>query len=105
MLPPPKLAKMHITANTMESTRPSGPRPNSFNPTCRYCIGPPSTVPSGLTVRYIWPSVHSTNLLVMPNRPQANIQKNAPGPPSVMAIVTPAMFPRPTVADRADERA
>jgi hypothetical protein len=34
-----------------------------------------------------------------------HIQKRAPGPPQWMAMATPAMFPIPTVAERAVERA
>ena len=41
----------------------------------------------------------------MPKNAATIIQNAAPGPPMVMAIATPAMLPRPTVADRAVVRA
>ena len=41
----------------------------------------------------------------MPIRPATIIQKVAPGPPTLTAIATPAMLPRPTVAERAAVRA
>jgi len=45
--------------------------------------------------------VHSTNLDDIPRKPASTIQNAAPGPPSAMAVVTPAILPSPTVADRA----
>ena len=61
--------------------------------------------PSGRTLRYFWPSVHSMNFALMPNRPAAIIHSTAPGPPMPTATATPAMLPSPTVADRAAVRA
>jgi len=37
----------------------------------------------------------------MPRKPATIIQNVAPGPPMEIAIATPAMLPRPTVADSA----
>ena len=37
----------------------------------------------------------------MPRKPTNIIQKVAPGPPVPIAIATPAIFPNPTVAERA----
>ena len=37
----------------------------------------------------------------MPNNAVIHIQKIAPGPPKNIAVATPAMFPVPTVADKA----
>jgi hypothetical protein len=64
-------------------------------------MGPPITVPSGSVPRYFWPSVHSVNFAVMPSRPAQIIQNVAPGPPVDTAMATPAMLPRPTVAESA----
>ncbi len=66
---------------------------------------PPSTFPSGRISRYFWPSVTSVNLAVIPKRPATIIQKVAPGPPTATAIATPAMLPRPTVAESAADSA
>jgi hypothetical protein len=49
--------------------------------------------------------VTSVVFRAMPTKPTTHIQKTAPGPPSAIAIATPPMFPRPTVADSAAERA
>ena len=39
----------------------------------------------------------SKNLVDIPTTALTHIQKMAPGPPTVMAIATPAMLPMPTV--------
>jgi len=49
--------------------------------------------------------VHSANFELMPRKPASTIQKTAPGPPIPSATATPAMFPRPTVADSAADSA
>ena len=41
----------------------------------------------------------------MPTNPMTHIQKIAPGPPSAIAVATPAIFPVPTVADMAVNKA
>ena len=64
-------------------------------------MAPPITRPSSRTSRYFWPRVHSTNFADMPNSPAKTIQNVAPGPPTDTATATPAMLPRPTVADNA----
>ena len=64
-------------------------------------MGPPEPTPSGPMRRYIWLSVHSANLLLMPKKPAMIIQMIAPGPPTLTAMATPAMFPKPIVADNA----
>ena len=63
------------------------------------------TRPSGLVSRYFWPSVHSVNFDDMPRNPAMIIQKIAPGPPRLTAMATPAMLPKPTVAESAEESA
>ena len=45
------------------------------------------------------------NFEVIPRKPITTIHSTAPGPPIPIAIATPAMFPSPTVADRAVESA
>ena len=50
-------------------------------------------------------SVTSVVLRAMPAMPIIHIQKIAPGPPKAIATATPPMFPNPTVAERAAERA
>ena len=68
-------------------------------------IGPPLGS-SGLSVRRnSIDRVTSVVLRAMPARPTTHIQNTAPGPPSAMATATPPMLPRPTVAERAAERA
>ena len=51
--------------------------------------------------RYLTPRVHSTNFDDIPKSPAIIIQKVAPGPPIATATATPAILPRPTVADKA----
>lgn len=63
------------------------------------------TDPSSWISRYFTPSVHSTNFVHMPSTPARIIQNVAPGPPMTTAAPTPAMLPRPTVPDTADDRA
>ena len=53
-------------------------------------MGPPLTSPVGEIFLYFTPSVHSTNLVVMPNSPATIIQNVAPGPPTAMATATGA---------------
>ena len=68
-------------------------------------MGPPEIWPSSRGTRYFWPSVHSANLLLIPRSPASTIQKTAPGPHRETATATPAMFPRPTVAESAADSA
>ena len=68
-------------------------------------MGPPLTEPSSLTFLYINPSVADTNLADMLKKAMKTIQNTAPGPPKVTAIATPAILPRPIVAERADVKA
>jgi len=49
--------------------------------------------------------VHSANFELMPRKPANTIQKTAPGPPIPTATATPAMLPRPTVAESAADNA
>ena len=45
---------------------------------------------------YNWARVDSMKALLEPNKAISHIQKTAPGPPTVMAVATPARFPVPT---------
>ena len=47
----------------------------------------------------------SENLVTMPKRAETHIQNTAPGPPRMIAPVTPAMLPVPTVDASAVETA
>ena len=47
----------------------------------------------------------SENLVTMPNSAEIHIQNTAPGPPRMIAPVTPAMLPVPTVEASAVETA
>ena len=68
-------------------------------------IMPPRVRPSLSVPLYITDSVPSWYFVHMPIRALTHIQKMAPGPPTVSAMATPAMLPRPTVAAMADARA
>ena len=50
-------------------------------------------------------AVTSAYFVAIPMKPVTHIQKRAPGPPQWRATATPAMFPTPTVAERAVESA
>ena len=62
-------------------------------------MAPPRTVPSSLNLRYLIPSVISANLEAMPKMAAIIIQNRAPGPPTTIAVATPAIFPEPTMAE------
>ena len=104
MLPPMAPKRNNATAKIptmpLENTAPK--RSKAIG---RYLNGPPVTVPSSCTSRYFTPSVHSTNLVHMPSRPATIIQNVAPGPPMTTAAPTPAMLPRPTVPETAEDSA
>ena len=51
------------------------------------------------------PSTFSEKFVIMPKNAATHIQNTAPGPPMMMAVVTPTMLPVPTVAARAVETA
>ena len=55
--------------------------------------------PSSSFVLYLWPSVTSTNFVVMPNIAVIHIQNIAAGPPVHIANATPPIFPVPTAPD------
>jgi hypothetical protein len=62
-------------------------------------------LPSSFTWRNSCARVQLENFAVMPNTATTIIHSTAPGPPVMMATATPAMLPRPTVADSALVRA
>ena len=45
---------------------------------------------------YNWARVDSMKALLEPSRAMSHIQNTAPGPPTVMAVATPAKLPVPT---------
>ena len=47
-----------------------------------------------------WARVHSTKVLTLPKSAITHIQKIAPGPPTTMAVATPARLPVPTLEAR-----
>ena len=57
--------------------------------------------PAESTPLYITASAEVKNLVDIPMRPLIHIQNIAPGPPIEIATATPAIFPIPTVAERA----
>ncbi len=63
-------------------------------------IGPPTCSPLASTSRYCTATTTSAYLVAMPTSAVHHIQNSAPGPPSAMAVATPAMLPVPTVAAR-----
>src|SRR5919106_5504127 len=101
MLPPPSEPAMQQIAKNTARTLPNPAMPFSARPLLRKYIGPPETVPSAYSLRYLTPSVHSANFNDMPIRPAMIIQNVAPGPPIDTAIATPAMLPSPTVPESA----
>jgi hypothetical protein len=64
-------------------------------------MGPPTQSPLSLRSRNLMASTTSEYLVTIPNRADSHIQNTAPGPPTAIAPVTPAMLPVPTVAARA----
>ena len=97
-MPIPKAATAVNTANKIA---------NHFNPRpfSRAYIGPPATVPSGLTTLYFTASTASEYFVAIPKTPVSHIQKTAPGPPAATAVLTPTMLPVPIVAASAVTRA
>ena len=59
-------------------------------------MGPPHQSPFSLRSRYLTASVTSENFVTMPKSADTHIQNTAPGPPKMIAPVTPAMLPVPT---------
>ena len=94
VLPAPRVAN---TVNTAKITASHfQPRPRSM-----VYMGPPTTAPCLLRVRYFTASRASPYLVAMPNTPVSQHQSTAPGPPRAMAVDTPMMLPVPMVAARA----
>ena len=68
-------------------------------------MGPPEIWPLSSTVRNFTARQPSAYLVAMPKKAASHIHRMAPGPPALMAVATPTMFPVPTVAARAVHRA
>ena len=64
-------------------------------------MGPPTHWPLAFFSRYFTATTTSAYLVAMPTSAVIHIQNTAPGPPTAMAVATPAILPVPTVADRA----
>ena len=96
MAPIPKPAKPPNTAKAVASQRQRGPRPFLIA-----YMGPPTHWPLAFFSRYFTATTTSAYLVAMPTRAVIHIQNTAPGPPTAMAVATPAILPVPTVADRA----
>ena len=64
-------------------------------------IGPPTQRPWAFCSRKRTASTTSAYLVAMPTRAVIHIQNKAPGPPTAIAVATPAILPVPTVADSA----
>ena len=75
------------------------------NPFSMVYIGPPAVFPSESVSRYLSARVHSAYFNDVPKNAVIHIQNNAPGPPIKIAVATPAIFPIPTVAANAVDRA
>ena len=69
-----------------------------LSPLSRAYIGPPIIVPSWLFTLYLIARSPSLYLVAIPKKPANQHHSTAPGPPRVMAVATPMMFPVPIVA-------
>ena len=94
MLPIPKPASPPNSANAVASQRQRPPRPLRMT-----YIGPPTCSRLSSTSRYFTASTISEYLVAMPTSAVIHIQNSAPGPPTAIAVATPAMLPVPTVAE------
>ena len=63
-------------------------------------MGPPATAPLSSLVLYLIANKPSAYLVAIPKKAAIHIQKRAPGPPTLIAVATPIIFPVPTVAAR-----
>src|SRR5690606_1777387 len=68
-------------------------------------MGPPWICPDESLPLYIMASVQVKYLVAIPTKAETHIQKMAPGPPMLMAKATPLIFPKPTVAATAEDKA
>ena len=68
-------------------------------------MGPPATAPWASLERYLIANKPSAYLVAIPKNAASHIQNKAPGPPTFMAVATPIIFPVPTVAANAVQRA
>lgn len=96
MLPMPKPAKPPKSAKAVPSQCQCRPRPFLIA-----YIGPPACSPRSSTSRYFTATTTSAYFVAMPTKAVTHIQNSAPGPPTAMAVATPAMLPVPMVADSA----
>ena len=95
MLPMPKPASPPNSAKTVPSHAQRLPSPLRIA-----YIGPPTQRPSASRSRKCTASTTSAYFVAMPTSAVIHIQNTAPGPPSAIAVATPAMLPTPIVAAR-----
>src|SRR5690606_27563077 len=107
MLPPVTVETRSVTQKMPPTTRPTGASfgLDAASPRRTTYIGPPCGSLGSDRSRNSIACVTSVILSAMPITPTTHIQKSAPGPPSEIAIATPAMLPRPTVAESAVDSA
>ena len=104
MLPPVIADKISVTQKMPPMVAPSRP-PAFLNRLSTTYIGPPWGLSGSERSRLNMDCVTSVILSAMPRSPMTHIQKTAPGPPNAIASATPAMLPRPMVAESAAESA
>ena len=100
--PIPKEANPANTAKIIPRIFPSGCH---FNPRERAYIAPPCILPSLFFTLYFTAIKDSAYFVAIPNTPDNQHQRTAPGPPSAIAVPTPTILPVPIVAARAVVRA
>ena len=107
MLPPVTANRISGRQNRPPTQPPARARlgSSSGRPRLATHIVPPCGLSGSCVFRYSIDSVTSKVLIAMPAMPTIHIQNTAPGPPSSTAMATPAMLPRPTVADSAADSA
>jgi hypothetical protein len=107
MLPPVTAEIMTVTQKTYPIHRPRPARDGDIwrRPWLTTNMGPPCGLSGSSVCLYSIDWVTSVILRAIPITPTTHIQKIAPGPPRDIATATPPMFPRPTVAESAAERA
>ena len=105
IFPPVTADTSSVRQKSTPMNLPSPPRPHSLRPLATTNIGPPCGLSGSDVSRKSIDCVTSVLLSAMPTKPTIHIQNTAPGPPIAMAIATPAILPRPTVAESAAESA
>src|SRR3970040_458962 len=107
MLPPVAVETMSVRQKITPTALPTGASAglSLAKPRLHTHIGPPWGLLRSEVSRNNIDCVTSVILRHMPTLPAIHIQNMAPGPPSEIAIATPAMLPKPTVAESAVDSA